>query len=475
MKFSGMTRTGLYGAFKSNLIISLFLLSACAVGPDYERPQVETPSAFKEAGNWQKAEPMDAVNRGAWWAVYHDKILNGLEKQVDVSNQNLKAAEAAYRESQAAVDQTRAGFFPTVALGSSAIKSGSGVPRSASPTTYTLSASGSWAPDVWGRIRRSLESGEANAAASEADLASARLSAQAALAEDYFDLRMQDALKRVLVATVKADAQTLKIVQNQYAAGIAAETDVLAAKTQLENVQASAINVGVRRAQLEHAIAVLIGKPPAEFSLAPAAYSIRVPNIPAGVPSQLLERRPDIASAERQMASANAAIGVATSAWFPALTLSGSAGSTAVQIGKLLQASTNVWSFGPALAETIFDAGAREAAVEQARAAYDQSVANYRQTVLTGFQQVEDNLAALRVLAEQAKAENLALSDARKSEAIALNQYKEGIVPYNSVLAAQVAALATEQTALTVQQNRIDASVALIQSLGGGWSAKLTK
>jgi NodT family efflux transporter outer membrane factor (OMF) lipoprotein len=451
---------------------SVFLLVACAVGPDYERPTVDTPAAFKEAGDWQKAEPADAMDRGAWWSVYKDPILDALEKQVDVSNQNLKAAEAAYRAATAAADQTRSALFPTVSLDGSGLRSGNGQPGTRQTTAYNLSTSASWTPDVWGRIRRSLESSEANAEASAADLASARLSAQAALATDYFDVRMQDNLKRLLVETADANKKILRIAQNQYQAGITSKADVLSAQTQVESVQAQAINADVARASLEHAIAVLIGRAPADFALAPEANKpYRVPNIPAEVPSTILQRRPDIAAAERAVAAANAQIGVAEAAWFPDLTLSGSYGYTSAVIGKLVQASTSLWSFGPSVAETIFDAGAREAAVEQAQATFDQSVATYRQTTLTAFQQVEDNLSALRILADEAKAQDATVTDARKAEQLTLNQYKQGIVPFNNVLTAETTRLANEQTALSVHKSRLEDSVALIQALGGGWDA----
>jgi NodT family efflux transporter outer membrane factor (OMF) lipoprotein len=454
-------------------LVCVLTLAACAVGPDYERPAVDAPGTFKEAGDWQKAEPADAIDRGAWWSVYKDPILDALEKQIDISNQNLKAAEAAYRAATAIAFETRATLFPTVAVNGSGIRAGNGKAGTSQPTNYNLSAQANWTADVWGRIRRSLESSEANAEASAADLASARLSAQAALATDYYDLRMQDELKRLLTATAEADKKILRIVENQYRAGVAAKSDVLAAETQMESVQAQAINADVARTALEHAIAVLIGKAPADFTLAPEPHkAYRIPNIPAELPSALLQRRPDIAAAERAVMAANAGIGVAEAAWFPALTLSGSFGYASTMLSQLVQASTSLWSFGPTIAETIFDAGAREAAVEQARATYDQSVANYRQTTLTAFQQVEDNLAALRVLGEQAKAENAAVADARKSGELVLNQYKEGIVPFNNVLAAQTTVFSNEQTALAVHKSRLEGSIALIQALGGGWDVR---
>jgi NodT family efflux transporter outer membrane factor (OMF) lipoprotein len=450
------------------LTASVLSLSACAVGPDYERPALDTPDSFKEAGAWQKAEPSDAIDRGAWWSVYQDPILDDLEKQVLVSNQNLKAAEAAYRAAVAAADQTRATLFPTVDVSGSGTKSGKA--GRGQPTSYNVSANASWTVDVWGRIRRSVEADDANAEASAADLASAMLSAQAQLATAYFDIRMQDELKKLLDSTVEADKKILQITTNQYQAGITSKADVLAAQTQLESLQAQAINADVSRATLEHAIAVLTGKAPAGFFLPPdTSKHYRIPNIPAEMPSVLLQRRPDIASAERVVIAANAEVGVAEGAWFPNITLSASFGYAATMLGKLAQASTSLWSFGPTIAETIFDAGARAAAVEQAEATYDESVANYRQITLTAFQQVEDNLSTLRILGEQSKAQSSAVANARKSEQLTLNQYKEGIVPFNTVLTAETVRLSNEQSELSVQRSRLEASVALIQALGGGW------
>lgn len=455
-------------SLRYTLVAGLAVLAACAVGPDYVPPDVETPAKYKEAGAWQPAAPGDEADRGAWWATYRDPVLDDLEKKIDISNQNLKAAEAAYRAALAVVDESRASLFPTISTNPSAIR---GSKAGAAPaTTYTLPVQASWSVDIWGRIRRTVESDEANAEASAADLGAARLSAQATLATTYFSLRAQDELKRLLDATVKNDEKALEIVNNQYQAGTAAKADVLAAQTQLESVQASAINADIKRTQYEHAIAVLVGMPPSNFSLPPQPAFVReVPNIPMEVPSVIVQRRPDVAASERAVAAANAQIGVAISAWFPALTLSGSYGYANSTLAKLVQASTNVWSFGPTLAETIFDVGARESAVEQARATYDESVANYRQTVLAAFQQVEDNLAALRILSEQAKVESAAVADARHSEALTLNQYRQGVVPYSSVLTAQTTRLSNEQAALTVDLNRLTATVSLIQALGGGW------
>jgi NodT family efflux transporter outer membrane factor (OMF) lipoprotein len=446
----------------------LILLSACAVGPDYQRPPVETPASYKEqSGDWRQAAPQDEIDRGAWWSVYKDPVLDDLEKQIDISNQNLKAAEASYREASAVAEETHASLFPSLSLSSTVGSQRGNMPTpTASDALYATAA---WTPDVWGRIRRGLESDEANAEASAADIAAARLSMQAMLATNYFDLRAQDELKRLLDAAATADKTALQIVQRQYDTGTGSIADVLAAQTELESIQSYAINAGVKRAQLEHAIAVLVGKAPADFSLASKEFVDYAPDVPVGVPSALLERRPDIASAERMMMSANAQIGVATAAWFPNLTLSGSSGFTSMALSKLLQASNGFWSVGPALAETIFDAGAREDRIDQTRAAYDRSVAKYRQTVLTAFQQVEDNLSAMRILAEQKKVQEASLAHARTTEQLMMHHYMGGLEPYNSVLMAQTGRLGSEQAMLAVRQSRLDASVALIQALGGGW------
>ena len=453
-------------------LIGSLSLMACAVGPDYARPPVETPAAYKEqTGDWKPASPQDAASRGPWWTIYNDPALNALEEQVEISNQNLKAAEAAYRASRAIIAESEATLFPSLTLTGAATRSHTGQPVSKTQNQYTTDLGASWEPDVWGRIRRTVESDVASAQASAADLASAQLSAQSDLATTYFSLRAQDELKNLLNETVKGQTQALKIVQNQYDSGVVAKADVITAETQLETTQAQAINADVRRTQLEHAIAVLIGKAPADFSLAPAPLATETPLIPAEVPSALLERRPDIAAAERQMAAANAQIGVETAAFFPNLTLSASYGYAAAALGKLLQASNSLWSFGPALAETLLDFGARSARVDQAKATFDQSVATYRQTVLTAFQQVEDQLAASRILADQARAEDIAVKSAHQAERLSLNQYKAGIVPYSSVIIAQTTTLNNEQNALAVRQSRFVASVALIQALGGSWDA----
>lgn len=451
--------------------MTVFLvLSACTVGPDYRRPPMVVPAVYKEEAGWRRARPADAIDRGAWWSVFRDPVLDGLMRQVEISNQNLKAAEAAFREAEAIVAEARAEFFPTVDINASARRSrspGSGIIAN----TFRATGAVSWIPDLWGRVRRTVESGIAGAQASAGDLAGARLAAQGQLATAYVQLRVADELKRLLDAAVEAYGESLRISQNQYNAGIAAASDVAQARTQLESTRARAIAVGVQRAQLEHAIAVLIGKAPAELTIARAATVPPQPEIPAGLPSTLLERRPDIAAAERRMAATNAGIGVAQTAFFPDITLSAEAGTQAAKLAKLLSASSRLWSFGSALVQTVFDAGARHAQVEQARAAFDETVAAYRQTVLTGFQQVEDQLAALRILAQQAAALDAAVASAREAERIIFNQYKAGTVAFTNVVVAQTAALGNAEAALDVRRSRLVAAVALIQALGGGWDA----
>jgi NodT family efflux transporter outer membrane factor (OMF) lipoprotein len=449
---------------------TLLALSACTVGPDYRRPEAPVPVAYKEEAGWRQGRPADALDRGAWWSVFGDPVLDGLVRQIDISNQNLKAAEAAFREAEALVTQARAGFFPTALVDASAERSrsrGSGV----TANSFSLTTSASWIPDLWGQVGRSVERDLAAAQASAGDLAAARLAAQGQLANAYLQLRVADELKRLLDAAVKAFGESLRISQNQYNAGFAAASDVAQARTQLESTQARAIAVGISRAQFEHAVAVLIGKPPAELTIAPVTTRTRLPDIPPELPSALLERRPDIAAAERRMAAANARIGVAETAFFPDVTLSADAGTTAARLGKLLSASSLLWSFGSTLAQTVFDAGARHAQVEQDRAAFDQTVARYRQTVLAGFQQVEDQLAALRILAQQAKSLDIAVASAREAERIIFNQYKAGTVAYTNVVVAQTAALSNAEDALRVRQSRLLAAVALIEALGGGWDS----
>jgi len=463
------------------------LLSACAVGPNYHRPRITPAAGFKELGDWKPSEPADALTRGPWWEIFHDDVLNQLEAQVEVSNENVKAAAAAYEQGLALLSQARAGYWPTVSASASRLRTvtgsssgGAGPVGGASSfgtvfgrpqTTNSVGIRGDWTIDVWGEIRRNVESSRASSQASQAALASAKLSEQAALATAYFELRTQDQLNIILNDIVAAQEASLKITENRYKVGVAARADVVTAQTQLLTSQSEQINAQIPRATLEHAIAVLIGKEPAAFSAAPAPIRSDVPTVPPGVPSELLERRPDVAEAERKVAAANAQIGVAETAFFPTLTLTGSDDYTGNTLSRLIRASNRVWSIGPELAATIFDGGLRHAQVRQAKAAYQESVDTYRQTVLTGFQNVEDELVTLRVLEKQSSVENDAVKAAREAETLTLNQYKAGTVPYSSVISAQTARLNAEQTALNVLSNRLTASVALIQDLGGGWDA----
>lgn len=462
---------------------SVALLSACAVGPDYVRPVIDAPTAFKESKEWKVAEPRDHEVGDHWWETYNDPILNSLITQVEISNQNLAQAEAKYRQARALVQQSRAAYFPTVGANVSSTRSGSGGASSRSgnsnltnanngkaATTNSLSFNASWEPDLWGQVRRTVESNQANAQASAANLQAAKLSAQSALAQDYWQLRILDAQKNLLEDTVAAYQKSFTLTQNQYAAGVVAQSDVIQAQTQLKSAQAQMIDLGVQRSQTEHAIALLVGQPASIFSIAPIPLAAVVPTIPTGLPSSLLERRPDISAAERLAAAANAQIGVAKAAYFPALTLSASGGYASNSFVNWLTFPSRVWSLGPALAQTIFDGGARKAQTEQAIANYDSTVAGYKQTVLMSFQEVEDNLASLRILAQEAQVQEETVASARKAVTLILNQYKAGLVNYTSVATVQATALSAENTALGILNRRMAASVQLIAALGGGWN-----
>jgi len=466
-------------SFQTRSLLLSLALTGCAVGPDYRRPAAESPPAFRELpGEWKQAQPRDEIARGKWWEIFGDAQLNRLVEQIDVSNQTLRNAEAQYRQAQAATAIARAAFFPTLEFDASVTRNRSPAGLSGGLTAGQIltqrsgAFNASWAPDFWGAVRRSVESARASEQASAATLASARLLLQSQLATSYFQLRVLDVQRVLLEDTVAAYQKSLDLTQNRYQAGVAARVDVVQAETQLKSTQAQMLDLGVQRAQLEHAIAMLIGKAPGEFTIAPVPkFVAAMPPIPTGLPSELLERRPDVASAERSAAAANAQIGVAKAAFFPAVTLTGSLGSRTLAASQWFTAPSRFWSVGPALAQTVFDAGLRRAKTEQAIAAYDASVATYRQAVLTAFQQVEDSLAAIRILEEEANVQDDAVQAARQSVELTVNQYKAGTVSYLNVVTVQATQLANERTAVGLLGLRLSASVALVQALGGGWKA----
>lgn len=450
-------------------------LSGCAIGPDYQRPATPDISQFKQAEGWLPAAPADALERGPWWQLFGDPVLNQLAGQVEISNQNVAAAVAAYAQARALVREQRASLFPSVTLNGGASRAHSGGASGSSGRTsnsYQASLGASWEPDVWGRLQRAADGASASLQASAADLASARLSAQGELAVNYLSLRQSDAQKALLASTIAGYQRTLDIAQNRYKAGIAAKTDVLQAQTQLANAQADAAGLTRQRAQFEHAIAVLTGQAPAQFTLAPAAWNPSVPDVPTGLPSALLQRRPDIAAAERRVAVANAQIGIAKSAYYPSLNLSASYGLGASRVADLFSASAGLWSLGLSAAQTLFNAGATGARVEGAQAAHAQAVAHYRQTVLTAFQGVEDQLAASRVLLAQQDLRRQASQAADQVEQQVLNRYRSGQVSYTEVITAQASALGARRALVQAMADRQTTAVALIQALGGGWRAE---
>jgi NodT family efflux transporter outer membrane factor (OMF) lipoprotein len=459
----------------------LLVLSGCMVGPDYRKPAMTVPPGFKEAKGWVKATPADAAPKGDWWTQFGDQDLDRLEPLVAVNNQTLAADYAAYEQATEIVQEERGGLFPTIGLTGSATRAGEGsggttgvtggTGFSSGPrTSGTFEGSADWTPDIWGKIRRQVESDVAAAQVSAADLANATLSEQALLAADYIDLRTADATITLYQQTVAAYRKSLRITQNQYDAGVAAQSDVITAQTQLDGAEANLISAGETRAQYEHAIAVLVGHAPADLTIPPGVLMTNVPVAPPGVPSLLLQRRPDVAAAERAMAEENALIGVAVGAYYPDLSLSALGGYSADPIGGLFSVSNALWSLGADATENVFAGGTRSAAVKAAQFGYEESVANYRQTVLTAFQDVETDLSNLRILAEQAQAETAAVNDATRAVQIALNEYEAGTQAYTAVVTAQVTLLGDQQAALAVQQNRLLSSVALFEDLGGGFT-----
>ncbi|RFU48208.1 efflux transporter outer membrane subunit [Paraburkholderia sp. DHOC27] len=458
------------------------LMSGCMVGPDYHRPPVQVPATYKELPGWTQAEPAATAPKGDWWTGFNDPLLNELEPQVVISNQTVRQDYANYEEALAEVRVARASLFPTIGVTGSATRARSSTGSLSSSNANfgnfqrinnsgSLEGSLNWDLDVWGEVRRTIEENAATAEASEATLANATLSEQIALATAVIDLRVSDANIDLLTQTVAAYQHFLSVVSDQDKAGTIAPSDVITARTQLETAQANLINLGVARAKYAHAIAVLVGKNPEDLDIPHSTTMPSLPSIPVGVPSTILERRPDIATAERQMAAQNAAIGVAVAAYYPTISLSALDGFTQSPLSGLLHAANYVWSLGGSASETIFDGGARSGQVAAAKAAYDAAVANYRGTVLGAFQNVEDDLSGLRILAEQADALQRAVTDATRGTEIAFNEYQAGTVDYTTVATAQTTQLSNQQTALNVQEERLVDAANLIGDLGGGWSA----
>src|SRR5450830_773144 len=451
------------------ILLGLGLLGGCAVGPAYKVPTTPRPAAFKEAGPWQLAAPADTLDKGPWWTLFNDPKLNDLAARVKVDNQNVAAAVANYAAARATVAQQRAQLLPTVTLNTSADRSGGGGSGGGNNKSYRLSIGGTWEPDVWGRLRAGVTGAEANAQASAADLAAATLSAQGELAINYFNIREIDAERDLVKQTIEGYQRVLQITQNRFDAGIAAKTDVLQAQTQLAQTRTDALGLERQRAQLEHAIAILLGRAPADFSLAVAPWTVNVPEVPAGVPSALLQRRPDIASAERRVAAANANIGIAQAAYYPNIGLNASYGFGASSVADLFSASSSVWSLGLSAAQVLFNVGATRERVTGAQAAQDAAVARYRQTVLVAFQDVEDQLAGTRVLLQQQDLLRQASQAADEAETQMLNRYRAGQVSYTEVVTAQASALSARRALVKLQADRQTTAVALIQALGGGW------
>jgi NodT family efflux transporter outer membrane factor (OMF) lipoprotein len=452
-------------------ILCIAALGGCTMGPNYARPDAEVPATWKELPPHKTATPADTASRGAWWEVFGDPVLNDLEARVAAANQTLRAAEANHRQAQAAITVARAGLFPSAGGSVDATRARARGGGGGAATVLTADLTGQWEIDLWGRVRRLVEAAQDTAQATQADLENTRLALQAELASDYLLLRVADAGKRVLQDTVAAYERSLVLTQNRYAAGVAARTDVVAAETQLLGARASLIDIDATRAQLEHAIADLAGQPPAQFSIAVADTVPPVPDIPATVPSAVLERRPDVAAAERRVAAANAQVGVATAAIYPTLSLNGTIGFAGSSLADWLSLPNRVWSLGAAFAGTIFDAGALQAQRTGAVAAYDATVASYRQTVLDAFRDVEDNLALLRILGEEARVQDETVRAARESVALTLNQYKAGIVGYLNVVTVQAVQFNAERTQIQLNGQRLTAAVNLVKALGGGFDA----
>jgi NodT family efflux transporter outer membrane factor (OMF) lipoprotein len=455
----------------------IFTLGGCTVGPNYVRPPVDTPPTYKESSDFKPAQPADQSAKGKWWEIYQDPQLNDLEEKVSVSNQNIKAAQAQFLAARAAVRVSRSGLFPTATGGLAISRTGQSQNKALFSSTeqkdyndFQIPVDVSYEPDVWGRVRRTVEASRSEAQATAADLASVELTLHAELAMDYFELRGLDAQRQLFDSTVESYEKALELTKSRYEGGLASAVDYAQAQTQLETTRAQAEDIDVQRTALEHAIAVLIGQPASTFSLASSPLKIPPPPFPAGLPSDLLERRPDISAAERRVQEANAQIGVARAAYFPLITLGGSGGFDSAAIGTLLQGPSGFWQLAGAAAETLFDGGLRRGTSDQAKALFDKSVDDYRQTVLTSFQEVEDNLSALRILEQEAKTQDAAVAAAEHSLALSNNRYKGGVANYLEVTTAQSAALADERAAVDILTRRMAASVLLIKAIGGGWS-----
>jgi NodT family efflux transporter outer membrane factor (OMF) lipoprotein len=487
----------LYGLF--GLFALSFLLTGCEVGPDYVAPSAPVPSHYKDKGNWKPANPQDAVVRGKWWEIYHDSELNALEDKVNIDNQNVLQAEANFREAAAAVKVARASFLPTITTnpsvtesqsqslglfspgqksggsGSSSVNAGgtstgSGGGNNQPEGVYDLPLQLTYLVDVWGAVRRSVENSAATAQATFADLENARLSYQGTLAQDYFSLRGIDAEAKLLKETVASYQTYVTLTKNRYASGIASQADVAAAQTQLDGTKAQLIDLGVQRTQYQDAIATLVGEPASVFNIAYAPLTAEPPRIPAGVPSTLLERRPDIAAAERSMAAANAEIGVQVAGYYPQITLSASTGLSTVELAQVFSGPEFLWSVGPAIAQTVFDAGRTHGLVQEATETYNGTVASYRQTVLTAFQQIEDDLSGLRILEDEAGVEDSAVQGAQTSLNVTSNLYKQGVDDYLQVITTQAILLNDQVTAVNIRTRRMTTSVLLVEALGGGWN-----
>jgi NodT family efflux transporter outer membrane factor (OMF) lipoprotein len=458
---------------------AILFLAGCTVGPNYVRPSAEVPTEYKEVPpDWKQAQPSDAIAKGEWWEIYQDSQLNGLEEQIDVSNQTLKAEQQQFAQARAALRITRSNLFPNVTGSFSASRTDQSQNKPLFNSTlvkkdyndFVLPVDVSYEADLWGRVRRTVEASRSEAQATAADLANVSLSLHAELASDYFQLRGLDAQKQLLDSTVQSYEKALQLTESRYHGGLASAVDVAQAQTILETTRAQSVDVGVQRAAFEHAIAVLIGKPPSQFSIAPIPLTTPPPVVPAGLPSDLLERRPDISAAERRVQEQNAQIGVAKAAYFPLVTLSGSGGFESAVAGTLFQGPSGLWMLGGQAAETLFDAGRRRGVSDQAKAAWNQSVDNYRQTVLTAFQEVEDNLAALRILQDEANTQAGAVAAAEHSLSLSVTRYKGGVTNYLEVTTAESAALSDEVTAVNILTRRMAASVLLIKAIGGGWN-----